>query len=108
MSRKKLDASASYIVRELESKGRPLFEVKKIVRVKVGPPANCITPRIDAIYQVTQIPIGQDQQIHFMCNCPNSRSGRHIDDKHGAMVKDWIDRGKPKKGHYNANGEYQK
>lgn len=35
----------------------------------------------------------RDDTMH--CDCPNSRSGRHVDDKHGRHVRKWLAAGEP-------------
>lgn len=41
----------------------------------------------------------------MLCNCPNRRRGKHVDDKHGNMVRDWLARGEPI-GFYDKEGDF--
>jgi hypothetical protein len=34
-----------------------------------------------------------DDTMH--CDCPNRRRNKHVDDKHGKMVRSWLERGEP-------------
>lgn len=101
----RLKADARYTVRRLPSKGRPLFEVKKIIDTPSALAKEVTRSKVEATYQVTLVET-EGKQPFTMCNCPNSKSGRHIDDKHGRMVVDWMMRGEPNKGYYDNQGEY--
>ena len=101
MSKKK-GLDARYTVKRLPSQTRPLFQVAKYTGPGKFPPG---LP--EATYQITEV--ATPGKVTFrMCNCPNSRSGRHIDDKHCNIVADWIARGEPKKGWYDSAGGYHK
>lgn len=39
--------------------------------------------------------VSQDRRGDQLCSCPNRRRGKHVNDKHGRMVADWIARGEP-------------
>jgi hypothetical protein len=103
MAKKKLDAK--YTVARFDDNGQNrTFAVTKLV---LG------VASLDQTYIVTQAMMAHAEpgsarwtEQHFICNCPNSRSGRHIDDKHGMMVKDWLERKEPKKGYYDGAGVY--
>ena len=40
----------------------------------------------------------------FHCDCPNRRRGKHINDKHGVMVAQWLFAGEPE-GYFNETYE---
>lgn len=94
--------NSQYVISRVDTRGvkpggRPLFKVVKFIAGQDVP---------EDTYNVTEISVPKAKVKVFMCSCPNSRSGRHIDDKHGRMVADWIKRGEPKTGYYDNEGVY--